>query len=96
MAEVVVSEAASQDLDRLVHVLSLPGNTRQRVRRSIELLARFPLLGAALEGRWEPYRFLLGPWRWLIIVYYYDAALDRVGIVSIYDARSAASPLSGV
>jgi hypothetical protein len=35
---------------------------------------------------------LLGPWRWMVVVYHYDEALDQVAIVTIPDARSARSP----
>jgi hypothetical protein len=59
------------------------------VRRSIEPLATFPLLGAALEGRWHAYRFVLGPWRWMLIVYAYDSDTDVVAVVTIQDARSS-------
>jgi len=52
-------------------------------------LRDFPLLGAQLQGRWAPFRFILGPWRWLIIVYHYDRAADRVAIVTIQDGRGA-------
>ncbi len=33
------------------------------------------------------YRFVLGPWRWMLVVYVRDEDLDRVAIVSIQDAR---------
>lgn len=41
-----------------------------------------------------PYRFLLGPWRWMLIVYVYDAQADEVTVVGFEDARSA-SGVSG-
>lgn len=59
--------------------------------RSLRPLAQFPLLGATLEGRWTRYRFLLGPWRWLVIVYRYDEEADEVAVVAIKDGRSARS-----
>jgi plasmid stabilization system protein ParE len=68
---------------------SLPADTRARVRRSIEPLTRFPLLGAPLDGRWRGYRFLLGPWRWMLIVYAYDADNDVVAIATIQDGRTS-------
>jgi plasmid stabilization system protein ParE len=70
---------------------SLPTDTRDRVRRSIEPLARFPLLGAPLEGRWERYRFVLGPWRWMVIVYAYDVETDVVTVATIQDGRTSAA-----
>lgn len=93
MARVVVSATASRDLDRIIRVLSLPEDTRARVKKTLQALEHFPLLGGQLEGHWKPLRFLLGPWRWMIIVYHYDETLDRVGVVAFHDARSALSPL---
>jgi hypothetical protein len=43
----------------------------------------------ALESRWEGYRVLLGPWRWLLFVYVYIEADERVVVATIRDARSA-------
>lgn len=68
---------------------SLPADTRSRVRRAIEPLARFPLIGAPLEGRWDSYRFILGPWRWMLIVYAYDPEADTVAIATVQDGRTA-------
>lgn len=92
MATVVVTPTAQRNLDVLIETLSLPPSTRDRVKASLEPLHRFPRLGASLGGRWADFRFVLGPWRWMIVVYRYDEALDRVAIVTIRDARSARSP----
>ncbi len=92
MTRVVVTPAALEDLERLIRTHSLPEDTRERVRRSLRPLERFPLLGSELEGRWTGFRFLLGPWRWMIVVYVYDAAEDRVAIVTVQDGRAAISP----
>jgi len=89
MSQVELSAAAREDLDRLIMTHSLPGDTRARVRRSLRHLERFPLLGPALGGRWEGFRFLLGPWRWLILVYVYLEEEDRVVVVTIQDGRAA-------
>ena len=91
MAAVIVSPTARKDLERLIRSHSLPANTIERVRRSIEPLRSFPLLGAQLHGRWADFRFVLGPWRWMIIVYHWDEAADRVVIVTIQDGRTAAA-----
>lgn len=88
MARVEVARAAREDLDRLIRVLSLPADTRKRVKRSLRPLERFPRLGPELTGRWGGYRFVLGPWRWLIIVYVFEEDDDRVVVVSMQDARS--------
>lgn len=89
MARVELAAAAVEDLDRLVAVLSLPTDTRRRVARSLRALESFPLLGAELDGRWSGMRFLLGPWRWMLIVYEYIELGDRVVVVTIQDARSS-------
>ena len=91
MASVELARAAVEDLDALIRTHSLPANTRARVARSLRPLERFPLMGPALGGRWQGFRFLLGPWRWLLIVYVYLEAEDRVVVVTIQDARSAGS-----
>ena len=91
MARVLVAPSAAADLAQLIATHSLPADTRARVRRSIEPLARFPLLGAPLEGRWGDYRFVLGPWRWMLIVYAFDPDTDIVAIATIQDARSSAA-----
>ncbi len=91
MARVAVVPAAIEVLERLIVAHSLPAEARDRVMRSLRPLAQFPLLGATLEGRWTRYRFLLGPWRWLVIVYRYDQEADEVAIVAIEDGRSARS-----
>jgi plasmid stabilization system protein ParE len=95
VATVVVTPTAVEDLRRLIRTLSLPAKTTDRVRASLESLSTFPELGARLTGRWEDFRFVLGPWRWMLLVYVYDEATDRVSIVTIQDARSAELATSG-
>jgi hypothetical protein len=87
VAPVLVAPAATADLSRMLMTHSLPADTRARVRRAIEPLARFPLLGAPLEGRWHGYRFVLGPWRWMLVICGYDAEADIVAIATIQDGR---------
>jgi hypothetical protein len=94
VATVVVTPTAVEDLQRLIRTLSLPVNTTERVRASLEALSTFPQLGAPLTGRWDDFRFVLGPWRWMLLVYIYDQATDRVAVVTIHDARSAESATS--
>ena len=95
MTRVLIAPEAAADLARLVTTHSLPANTPSRVRRSIEPLARFPLLGASLEGRWRDFRFVLGPWRWMLIVYAYDDETDLVAITTIQDGRTSTAATSG-
>jgi len=91
VAQVELAHAAVEDLDRLVRTHSLPGDTRQRVRTSLEPLGRFPRLGQELTGRWAGFRFILGPWRWMLLVYVFDENRDRVVIVTIQDARTSSA-----
>jgi hypothetical protein len=93
VARIELATAAVEDLDRLIAVLSLPADARERVRGSLSVLAAFPLLGPELGGRWQGLRFVLGPWRWMLVVYEYIEREDRVVIVTIQDARS--SPAAG-
>jgi plasmid stabilization system protein ParE len=89
VARVELARSAVDDLDRLARTHSLPDDTRERVRTSLEPLGRFPRLGPELTGRWEGFRFILGPWRWMLLVYVFDETRDRVVIVTIQDARTS-------
>ncbi len=91
MARVELAVAAVEDLGRLIQTHSLPADTRARVARSLHSLVEFPRIGPALIGRWDGYRFILGPWRWLILVYVFIEEEDRVVVVTIQDARSSAA-----
>jgi hypothetical protein len=91
MATVVVAEPAIARLEELIATHSLPATTRARVRASLEPLGTFPLIGSKLVGRWQGFRFILGPWPWMLLVYEYDEANDRVGVTTIQDSRSAAA-----
>jgi plasmid stabilization system protein ParE len=90
-----LTPAAAEDLDRLIFTHSLPANTKERVKRSLRPLADFPLLGQMLSGRWEGFRFILGPWRWMLILYVFDPDSDQVSVVTIQDGRSARAPRPG-
>ncbi|MBY5163698.1 type II toxin-antitoxin system RelE/ParE family toxin [Salsipaludibacter albus] len=92
MATVELAKTAVEDLDRLIATHSLPADTRRRVRVTLAPLVEFPRLGPELAGRWNGMRFVLGPWRWMIIVCTHDESSDRVVVVSIHDARSSRSP----
>ncbi|MDE3133756.1 MAG: hypothetical protein KGL15_06800 [Acidobacteriota bacterium] len=89
MASVTVTRAAVEDIDTLVRSHGLPADTRARLRRHLSILARFPLAGQALGGRWDGARYLVGPWAWLIVLYEYDADHDRVGVLAVQDGRSS-------
>ena len=92
MARVELSEAALGDLATLIDTHSLPPDTNERVRRSLRHLEQFPRLGPELGGHWGGFRFLLGPWRWMVLVYRFFEEEDRVVVVTIQDGRSARSP----
>ena len=89
MAKVELAVAAVADLDRLIRTHSLPAATKRRVKRSLVPLRRVPRLGPELTGRWRDFRFLLGPWRWMLLVYVFIEHDDRVVVVTIQDARSS-------
>ena len=89
MTTVVVTPTATQDLETLIRTHSLPTDTIKRFKRSVVALETFPLIGATLEGPWLRYRFVLGPWRWMLVVYIYDQTLDRVAITTVQDSRSS-------
>jgi hypothetical protein len=91
VAQVEIARVAVADLERLVLTHSLPRDTRERVRGSLRPLERFPRLGPELTGRWEGFRFILGPWRWMVLVYVFDASLDRVVVVTIQDGRTSSA-----
>lgn len=92
MASVVITKTAERNLRSLIETHHLPDATDKRLRAILEPLQEFPRLGSPLGGRWAGFRFILGPWRWMIVVYRYDESLDRVEVVTIHDARSARSP----
>jgi plasmid stabilization system protein ParE len=94
VARVELSAAAIEDLEALIRFLSLPSDTKDRVKRSLTALERLPRLGPKLTGRWTGLRFLLGPWRWMLLVYRHDVDADRVVVITIQDARSATAPRS--
>ena len=89
MARVELSTTAVEDIERLIRSHSLPSDTKGRLKRSVRSLERFPQIGAALGGRWSGFRFVLGPWRWMVVVYVHLETDDRVVILTIQDGRSS-------
>jgi len=89
-----MSLVARERLERMIVTHSLPVDAWARAQRSLRKLQQFPSIGRQLEGQWHELRFVVGPWRWLLIVYAYEEAIDRVLVVSIQDARSSMSVTS--
>lgn len=83
---------AAEDLSRLRITHRLPSDTSERLKRSLRSLGQFPRLGTLLDcGGWEGFRFVLGPWRWMVLVYDDDEDDDRVVIATIQDGRSSSA-----
>jgi len=94
VAKLVIAPAAASDLAVLIRELKLPSDARLRVRTRLRQLADFPESGEELTGRWQGFRYILGPWRWMLIVFVYDKDADQVNIVTIQDSRAARSATS--
>ncbi len=94
MARVELSEVAARDLQRLILTHNLPADTPDRVLRRLQSLKRFPELGPRLGGGWAAYRYVLGPWRWMVGVYDYLENEDRVLVATIVDGRSKSAPIT--
>ncbi len=88
----MVTHAAAHDLRALIRTHCLPESTISRLKRSLAPLADYPELGAELDSTLAPRRFLLGPWRWMVIVYRFYPERDLVAILAIVDGRTSTSP----
>ena len=95
MARVELSAAAVEDLEQLIVSHALPADTPVRLARSLRALERFPEIGPELGVRWAGMRFVLGPWRWMIVVYVVLDDRSRVVVVTIQDARRADAATTG-
>jgi plasmid stabilization system protein ParE len=91
LAQVELARSAVEDLRRIILTHSLPPDTLRRVRASLEPLRAFPRLGQELEGRWHGFRFVVGPWRWMLMVYRHIPEDDRVVVVTVQDARTSSA-----
>ena len=89
MATIEVTRLARDELRGLVETRRLPGDTRDRVSRSLLTLEEFPRAGKQLSGVWRDCRALIGPWGWLIVVYMYLEAEDRIVVIAFHDARTS-------
>ncbi len=89
MAAIEVTRLARDELRELIATRQLPTDTRARVSRSLLALEEFPRAGKQLSGVWRDCRALIGPWGWLIVVYMYIEAEERVVIIAFHDARTS-------
>lgn len=94
MPQVGLTPRANEELAWLIRTHSLPLDTRERVRTGLRVLEQFPTVGVELAGNWSGLRAVLGPWRWMIIVYDFMEEDDLVAVLTIQDARSSGAPSS--
>jgi hypothetical protein len=92
MARVIVTPEAVAALSGLIVSHSLPADTKERFRRSLQPLETVPRLGRELDGGgYNGLRFVLGPWRWMVIAYEQSEASGEVGVLTVQDARSSSA-----
>lgn len=84
---------ARRDVDAAIGSLELPADSWSRIAHSLRTVETFPRSGPKLEGQLAANRYVLGPWRWMVLVYRYDEASDLVFLLAMIDARSSISPL---
>jgi plasmid stabilization system protein ParE len=89
MPTIEVTRLARDELRGLIESRQLPDDTRERIKRSLRTIEDFPRAGKQLSGVWRDCRALIGPWGWLIVVYIYVEAEDRVVVVAFHDARTS-------
>jgi plasmid stabilization system protein ParE len=89
MPAIEVTRQARDELRTLIETRQPPADTQKRVSRSLRTLGEFPRAGKRLSGVWRDCRALIGPWDWMILVYTYIEAEDRVVVVAFHDARTS-------
>lgn len=89
MAELGIAPSAREDLDHLLATRPVPDDALAIVRRSLRQLEEFPLSARAVgSGRWKGQRVKVGPWRWLLTIYWYDEDRDFVLVEAFRDSRT--------
>lgn len=96
MPSIEVTRLARDELRGLIESRQLPADTRQRVARSLLVVEEFPRAGKQLSGIWRDCRALIGPWGWLIVVYMFLEADDRVIVIAFHDARTSDAVIAHV
>lgn len=96
MPAIEVTRLARDELRGLIETRELPADTRARISRALLVLEEFPRAGKQLSGVWRDCRALIGPWGWLIVVYIYIEAEDRVVVVAFHDARTSDAAIAAV
>lgn len=95
MAQVAISCGAVDDLNRLIATHRLPADTRRRFKSAIRSVGEFPHMGTPLHAEgWQGFRYIGGPWPWMISIYEYLESDDLVLIVSVEDTRASTAVLS--
>jgi hypothetical protein len=89
MPTIEVTRQARDELRELIEARRLPPDTRERVSRALLTLEEFQRAGKRLFGVWRDCRALIGPWGWLMVVYMFIEAEDRVVVVAFHDARTS-------
>jgi plasmid stabilization system protein ParE len=89
MPMIEVTRLARDEIRALIETRRLPADTRERISRSLLTLGEFPRAGKQLSGVWRDCRALIGPWGWLIVVYMYIEAEDRIVVIAFHDARTS-------
>ena len=89
MPTIEITRQARDELRGLIETRQLPADTRERISRSLLTLEEFPRAGKQLSGLWRECRALIGPWGWLIVVYMFIEAEDRVVVIAFHDARTS-------
>ncbi len=96
MPAIEVTRLARDELRDLIKTRQLPVDTRDRISRTLLTLEEFPRAGKQLSGVWRDCRAVIGPWGWLIVVYMYIEAEDRVVVVAFHDARTSDAAIARV
>lgn len=85
---VVISPRAEAELKEMIEEYPLIADARDRLRKRLEVLERFPFIGRNLPpGKWGGHQLLLGPFAWMASVYRVEG--DLVRVVTIEDCRRA-------